>query len=231
MITLYSGTPGSGKSYHAVELALRMLKRGKFVIANFPMKFTKKEQKIGKRFYYWPNEQITVYNLVVFAIEKGMIHKKQESQALVVIDEAGGRFNCREYAAKDRKEWLDFFSQHRKIGFDFVLVAQNDRMLDRQIRAQIETEKKHRKCNNFGPFAILPFPFFVCVEYWYTAKLRVGAEFFIFRKKIAEHYDSMRIFSGFKLNPELLKLIEDKREEKIPDGMEVPITAIYQKEN
>lgn len=232
MITLYSGTPGSGKSYHAIQLILKCLGWGRLVIANFPIKFTKREIKKGydKRFFYWTNEQITIENLIIFALEKGMIEKARESQCLVVIDEAGGRFNCRDFAKSDRRNWIDFFSQHRKVGYDFLLVAQNDRMLDRQIRGYIEIEKKHRKANNFGPFAFLPFTLFVAVEYWYTAKQRVGAEYFIFRKKIADRYDSMRMFSGFTISPELIARIEARRQGKdvaITDDMRVPIDSIF----
>lgn len=232
MITLYSGTPGSGKSYHAIQLILKCLGWGRLVIANFPIKFTKREIKKGydKRFFYWTNEQITIENLIIFALEKGMIEKARESQCLVVIDEAGGRFNCRDFAKSDRRNWIDFFSQHRKVGYDFLLVAQNDRMIDRQIRGYIEIEKKHRKTNNFGPFAFLPFTMFVAVEYWYTAKQRVGAEFFVFRKKIANRYDSMRMFSGFTISPELIAKIESKRQGKdvaVTDDMRVPIDSIF----
>lgn len=231
MITLYSGTPGSGKSLHTIELIFRCLGWGRFVICNFPVKFTLREIQKGydQRFIYWPNEEITVENLILFAIDHGMIEKGKESQCLVIIDEAGGRFNCREFQNADRRSWIDFFSQHRKLGFDFILVAQNDRMLDRQIRGYVETEKKHRKINNFGPFFFLPFPAFVAVEHWYTAKQRVGSEFFLFRKKWAEKYDSMKMFSGFVLSKELLAKIEDRKAQLSP-GSSVPITAIYQEE-
>jgi zona occludens toxin len=232
MITLYSGTPGSGKSFHSISIILRALGWGRMVISNFPITFTKRETKKGydKRFYYWPNEEITIENLIIFALDQGMIEKATESQCLVVIDEAGGRFNCRDFAKSDRRNWIDFFSQHRKIGYDFLLVAQNDRMLDRQIRGYIETEKKHRKANNFGPFAFLPFTLFVAVEYWYTAKQRVGSEFFLFRKKIADRYDSMRMFSGFTISPELIARIEEKRQGKsneVPEGCQVSVDAIF----
>lgn len=36
-ISLYSGTPGSYKSYHATEDIIKWLMRGKNVIANFPV--------------------------------------------------------------------------------------------------------------------------------------------------------------------------------------------------
>jgi len=232
VITLYSGTPGSGKSLHLISLILRCLKWNRFVISNFPIKFTEKEIKKGydKCFFYLTNEEITVDNLIMFALEHDMIEKCKESQCLVVIDEAGGRFNCRDFARSDRSAWIDFFSQHRKVGFDFILVAQNDRMIDRQIRGYVETEKRHRKVNNFGPFWILPFPFFVAIEYWYVAKQRVGYEFFFFQKSIGNRYDSFKMFSGFKLSAELLKKIEEKKQGKVSSpvsGFDVPITAVY----
>lgn len=235
MITLYTGTPGSGKSFHSIKIILNVLSWGRMVIANFPINFTKREIKKGydKRFFYWTNEEITIENLIIFALENGMIEKAKESQCLVVIDEAGGRFNCRDFAKSDRRNWIDFFSQHRKVGYDFILVAQNDRMLDRQIRGYIETEKKHRKTNNFGPFVFLPFTLFVAVEHWYTAKQRVGSEFFLFRKKIAKRYDSMRMFSGFTISPELIAKIEARRkgsEEEIPDGVQTSVDAIFTNE-
>ena len=37
------------------------------------------------------------------------------------------------------------FSQHRKLGYRVILIAQFDRMLDRQIRSVLEYEYIHRK--------------------------------------------------------------------------------------
>lgn len=241
MVTLYTGTPGSGKSLHLITVILRALSWGRDVICNFPIKFTEEEIKKGydKRFYFMTNEQITVNSLLEFAIDHDYFEKKKESQCICVIDEAGGRYNPRDYNNKDRAEWIDYFSQHRKTGFDFILVAQQDRMIDRQIRGFIETEKKHRKVNNYGFFWLLPFPVFVCVEHWYTAKQRVGAEFFRYRKKIGDRYDSMKMFEGFKLSPELLKKVEEKRlaaanevfkKEGTEGDYKISINAIYKDE-
>lgn len=236
MITLYSGTPGSGKSYHALERILFFISKKRYVIANFPIRFTKKQIKKGmdRLFYYYPNEKITIDSLIEFAIDNGFIEKGKESQCLVVIDEAGGRFNCRDFRDSMRKEWIDFFSQHRKLGYDFILVAQNDRMLDRQIRGYLEYEKKHRKVNNFAFFTMLPITVFVAVEYWYALRQRVGSEFILFRKRIANQYDSMALFSGFTLSEALIKRIEEKRngieKNQTPQGFDVNINAIYSDE-
>ena len=234
MITLYTGTPGSGKSLHAISLILNVLSWNRRVIANFPIKFTKKELKKGfdQRFSYLPNSEITVDNLIDYALSNGLLETAQESQCLVVIDEAGGRFNCRDFRNSDRAAWIDFFSQHRKLGFDFLLVAQNDRMIDRQIRGYIETEKKHRKVNNFSFFQLIPFiKIFVSVEHWYTAKQRVGANWFFYRKKIADHYDTMKMFDGFMLSTELMRKIAIARGElteiQPQSGFNTPIDVIY----
>lgn len=228
MITLYSGTPGSGKSFHLITVILRMLNKGRFVISNFPIKFTEKEKKRGyeERFFYVPNEEITIEYLIKFSIEKGMYQKKKESQCLVAIDEAGGRFNCRDFKNSNRAEWIDFFSQHRKLGYDFILVAQNDKMIDKQIRNLFEYEKKHRKINNFSIFEFLPFTVFVVIEYWYTIKQRLGAEFFMYRKSISNRYDSMKLFSGFKLSQEMLRKIENINSDT-QEQLKTNINVIY----
>lgn len=236
MITLYSGTPGSGKSYHVIDVIFRCLKWGRLVISNFPVRFSEKEKKAGyeDRFFYFPNEEITVEKLIIFALEKKMIEQQKESQCLVVVDEAGGRFNCRDFKNSDRTAWIDFFSQHRKIGYDFVLVAQRDRMIDRQIRGYLEIEKKHRKINNFGPFWILPFTIFCSIEIWYEAKERVGSEFIIYRQKNANRYDSMKMFSGFKLSSELLRRVEAEQAGRKVDGnseLQVSISSIFKEED
>lgn len=202
MVILYSGVPGSGKSLHATEKILFALARGQDVISNYPIKFTKKEIKKGypERFYYVPESRITVPNLMQYANVRGYLEKKKENQCLVLIDEAGGRFNCREYGKTDRMEWVKFFSQHRKFGFSVLLVAQNDRMLDRQIRAMVELEYKHRKAQNmFWWLMFLPFKLFIAVEYFYGLRMKTATEFFIFKKKIAERYDSMALFQEFDI--------------------------------
>ena len=45
MIYLYTGTPGSGKSYHAAEVVDRALRRKVPVIANFQVNLNPKKHK------------------------------------------------------------------------------------------------------------------------------------------------------------------------------------------
>ena len=116
-----------------------------------------------------------------------------------MLDECQLLFNAREWDAKGRKEWLSFFTQHRKYGYDVILVAQFDRMIDRQIRSLIEYEQVHRKVSNFGVWGKLFSLFslgklFVAVKVWYPMKERVGAEFFKANKRYYSLYDTYKHF-------------------------------------
>ena len=102
-----------------------------------------------------------------------MYHIKK-AQTLIIIDEAQLIFNSRDWNGKngDRMQWIKFFSQHRKYGYNIILIAQFDRMIDRQIRSLVEYEVAHMKMSNF--FKFLPFTSFMAVMRWYGQKMKVG---------------------------------------------------------
>lgn len=200
MIYLYSGTPGSGKSYHAVAvIAHKLGRRDKNrVIANFPLT----GKKITSRFEYWDNSEICISRLMQYAREHHRLGV--EGQTLVVIDEAQCIFNSRDWNGKgvlhsalkrqpdSRMDWIKFFSQHRKFGYNVILIAQSDKMLDKQIRSLIEYDVKHIKMNN-GFFFFLPTSF-LAVEKWYGQRMKLGQEVIWYRKRVAAMYDSYALF-------------------------------------
>ena len=213
MITLYSGTPGSGKSYHAAVKISGLLDQGGSLICNFPVKIEGAHPKNELLFSYWDNSEITPERLVAYA----QLHHKvgKEGQTLLIVDEAQVIWNCREFSAKDRRSWVSFFSQHRKLGFDILLIAQNDRMLDRQIRMLIEYEVKHRKINNYGNGGWLlslltgRSTWFIAIEYWYGGnKLMLNREMIRYKPSIGNLYDSYAMFST--QNGEKLLVKDDK---------------------
>lgn len=200
MIDLYSGTPGSGKSLAAAYELIRLLQRGRNVIANFPIDET--YFKRGSRdtmkgqFLYLTNQELTVDSLKEFAKDNHIIGR--EGQTTVIIDECAAMFNSRAWDAKDRMQWIYFFQQHRKLGFNVILIAQHDRLLDRQIRAFIETEYKHRNIKNYKFFGFfLYFIFgglFMQIEYWYGTRLKCSSNMFRLNKKKANIYNTYQIF-------------------------------------
>lgn len=225
---MYTGSVGSGKSYHATELGLQWIKRGKHVVANFPIKKKKRrtkfmqhiEDKMFARWIYMP--EITVPKLIALSIEKGWLGK--ESQCLLLIDEAGVYFNSRDWqiAGQARMRWIKFGSQSRKMGYDIIFVCQFDRMIDRQIRSLAEYEVKHLKANNsfmFRFLSIFRITLFLYVYRWYQTKLKANLRFGIYKPWIANRYDTMRTFN-------LDELIDEIR--KMYDGTIVPAPVMAQ---
>lgn len=189
-IWLYSGTPGSGKSFHATkDIYTKLKKKTKNkVIANFAF------DTHSPNFTYKDNSEITVDFLVDYACKNHEFGV--EGQTLVVIDEAGTLFNCRDWGtnSKKRMDWIKFFSQHRKFGYNFILIAQFDKMIDRQIRMLIEYEVTHMKINNF--FMFLPLTAFLAVEHWYGQKMKTNHQVILYQKKIAKMYNSYQMFDN-----------------------------------
>jgi len=202
MIYLYSGTPGSGKSLNSVRDIVNKLKSGGNVIANFPIKIdlikAKKGKQLGK-FIYKENKDLTVKFLTEFALKNHV--KGKEAQTLIVIDEAQALFNSRDFRDKSRKEYNHFFSLHRHLGYNVILITQSDRLLDKQIRCLLEYEIKHRKINNFKLIGkMLPITTFACVTYWYGIREKVEVNFFSYSKKISDLYDSYALFDVAGIN-------------------------------
>lgn len=200
MIELYSGTPGSGKSLHAAETIYWRLRKGAPVICNFYIEpgYIKKYKNT---FYYCPNDELTPEVLYEFSktyfSESG--NKFKEDSILLVIDECQLLFNARSWGNTDRAGWLSFFTQHRKYGYLIILVAQNDRMLDRQVRSLIEYETIHRKVSNFGFFGafiktLAHKEVFLAVKRWYPIKERVDFHMFVARKRYYSLYDTRALF-------------------------------------
>lgn len=196
MIYLYTGTPGSGKSFHALQDAIFKLQHGGNVIANFPIKLdglkAAPSYKLGK-FIYLNNYQLTVPFLIQFA-KKNHI-KGKEGQTLIIIDESQAKFNCRDFGAKDRVIWNEFMSMHRHLGYNMILITQHNRLLDRQIRYKVEYDVIHRCVNNFKLIGkLLPFKMFAGISRWFGNNEKIGTEMIRFSKKKAERYDSYAMF-------------------------------------
>ena len=176
------------------------LKRGVPVIANFAINTEKIKGKKAD-FIERSNDELSPDYLINYALNYANGKRIKEGSLLLVIDECQLIFNAREWNIKGRADWLSFFTQHRKFGYDIILVAQFDRMIDRQIRALIEYELIHRKVSNFGIKGkilslIMGGNVFVSVKVWYPMKEKTGADFFHARKKYYSLYDTFNMFGS-----------------------------------
>ncbi len=207
LIYFYSGTPGSGKSLHvARDIYNRLNKNKKYpnVIANFMI--NKKMIKKKANFIYKDNSDLTVEFLVQYALKN---HKMGlENQTLVVVDEASVIWNSRSWQSDfNRDDWLKFFVQHRKLGYNFIIVSQTDRQIDRQIRSLFEYNIVHRKINNFKIGKFIPVSAFVAVTYWYGVNEKLETEFFFYRRKWGKFYDS---YGTFEIDATIKAMAEKK---------------------
>jgi hypothetical protein len=220
-IEFYTGTPGSGKSYHALEAIIDALDKGKHVIANFPLNFTEKMIRDGHadRFMFIPDEflmgeqgmailwQISyekIYDKALMFPEKSeKMHRffgQGESLCLVVIDESGNYYPPDESTNPVQKKWKLFFRQHRKMGYDFILISQGTNDINKSIRSCVEYEVAHRKANRVAPFKWLPWTLFFYVRYWTADRKRqlLNSESSIYVKRFAALYDTHMMFGEFE---------------------------------
>lgn len=206
MMYLYTGTPGSGKSYHVVKDIYALLRQGKNIISNFDYDVESVPRCKGK-YVYLDNSELTVKFLEDFCASDHCLDRRGcviEGQTYLIIDEAQILFNCRSWNDRVRVNWCNFFSQHRKYGYHVILITQVDRLIDRAIRSLCEYEYRHRKVNNFGLGGLLVAlfcfgkPVFISLEYWYGAGEKIGSRFFIGRRKYFDLYNSYKLFDREK---------------------------------
>lgn len=205
MIELYSGTPGSGKSLHCADLIRRWLHQWKApVITNFSFNGYACKPKGYGSLLIINNDKITPDFLIYFSERYRKIRGWQtvpEEHILLVIDEAQILFNAREWNKSNRTDWISFFTQHRKLGYRIILIAQFDRMLDRQIRSVLEYEHIHRKVKNIGKggfilSALAGGGLHVCIKLYKPLGEKVGNEFFKGNRSLYALYNSYTRFSG-----------------------------------
>lgn len=225
MITFYSGTPGSGKSLHVASDILQSIKSGVNVIANFEVNEALFRGKNRGSFLYISNGELmggikakdktsgkpvtlsaidALYGFALNFHTRNAKGQMKEHQTLFILDEAQILFNSRTWQNTDRLEWVTFFTQHRKYGYDVIIISQMERLIDRQIRGCFEFEVNHKKMMHYktlGAFLSMPFRgnLFIAVTHWYGIKGRdsvTGSKWFFGRKRLYNLYNSYKIFEG-----------------------------------
>lgn len=194
MIDIYTGTPGSGKSLHSAETIYYALRFGRPVIANFEIN-TGLIKKMKAPFTFIDTYELNPAGLRQYAVDYWGGRRVKEDSILLVIDEAQLIFNAREWSKQGRSDWLSFFTQHRKMGYHIILVAQFDMMIDKQIRSLIEYNHIHRKVSNFGKGGkVLSLlgggRLFIDVKVWYPLNEKVESSFFTAKKKYYGLYNT-----------------------------------------
>lgn len=231
MIHYYTGVPGSGKSLHCASVIYKALRNGKNVISNFEVDTSLIKPLKGKpvgQFIYMSSDEILdnhyytrernckrkPINEKKFTVFDGLygfaenFHLKDEKgefiehQTLLIIDECQIYFNSRSWNRSDRLSWIDFFRQHRKKGYDCILVSQDDKCIDKQIRSVLQTQFLHRNVANYKWFGKLLSwlcggHLFICIASLYGMSSKKESRLYSFYftgKKYFNFYNSMKTF-------------------------------------
>lgn len=200
MISLYNGTPGSGKSLHLASVIRDYVKyKNKWVVTNVPINVGNiKGRKRGK-YIYLDDIEMTPDSLQSISNSYFSDKPLKEGCILLIIDECQLMFNAREWNKPGRSDWLKFFTLHRHLGYDIILVCQFDQMIDKQIRSLVEYQFQHRKLLNMGWRGYILFFIsfgrrFCVVKYWYPMKDKISTQLLYCNKSLFKLYDTYMLF-------------------------------------
>lgn len=145
MIQLLEGTPGSGKSYHAVkEYLLPWVRSGRRLYVAVDGFYLDRLAVFENRELADLEKQVTLWNDLV-AIPSLLLSVQPGSA--VILDEAQTIFRAKEKVPGEVLRWLE---THRHIGVDVLLMAQDYRQITGGVTRLVETTIKFRRMERFG---------------------------------------------------------------------------------
>lgn len=202
MIEIYTGTPGSGKSLHAADEIYSFIHYGHGpVIGNFEFNARACMPRGNGGYIHLTNREMNEKVFVKFSeIYKRHLGVKRlkEGAIMLVIDECQLMFNSRDWKRNKEDGWISFFSQHRKLGYYIILIAQDLDMVDKQIRSLIEYEVMHRTVKHIGKAWILNIlaggGLHVMVRKYLPLNEKCESRFYKGNEKLFALYDSYTTF-------------------------------------
>jgi zona occludens toxin (predicted ATPase) len=150
MIIGFAGTPGSGKTYEAVQKITDNLQMGRVVYTNIDGICDPECLEMIKS--YCGLSDLALVKQLHFLEEHQLadfwMHVKPGS--LIVLDEVQKVFGSREWQTAKNNAFASWASTHRHNGFDVVLISQAVERIDSAVRALLEWTYVFRKVNFFG---------------------------------------------------------------------------------
>lgn len=168
MITLFVGSPGSGKTYEAVDKIVRNLRAGRTVCTNIDGMEVEKHQhylrelaglddiEFASRFIFLQRDDVLRFWAVVTeSRELGSEFVPVQRHicppgSLVIIDETHKFFNSRDWQSQANRSLADWASTHRHEGYDVIFITQVADKIDKQVRSLAEWTYFFRKVNFLG---------------------------------------------------------------------------------
>lgn len=220
MISLWSGTPGSGKSLHCAHEVREDLRFGKNVISTCYIDttycFMNKLQELifrfskgkihlynddprSKNFHYIPIGEITPKYLYEFAAKYHKFGK--EHQTTLILDECVAIFSPTVLSENIKRwnEWDEFFRKHRHLGYNIIIIPQAKKLISRKVIEYCEFEVKHYNRKYHGNFGFILSLFvggglFSYSTYWRGTKECLEQRFFTYKRLYGSMYNSYSMF-------------------------------------
>lgn len=231
LITIIQGALGSGKSAVGLVRGLRHLQFGGLFVCNYNLvdgwHYKLADMDLRVRLGFRDRDKLAhsyhdrcfkagkasgLYELAekIPELVTGYMKTQREGHALLVIDEAQLYFNSRDW--QKNKDFIQFFSQSRKLKYDIVLIAHDIEMIDKQIRAFLAYEERFRNMKDLK-MPLLPFRFpvngFLEVQYYAGRGAGKGARHSwkvnFFDKKMYQLYDTFELFAFDELQEGYVK--------------------------
>lgn len=166
MIEVIEGTPGGGKTMLALEHMWDFFCAGKHVYTNIELipswPVLVAMRGLGS---YLPDGMIQqraeklrkLYHRIEDMDQLPRTMRRENSR-LCIFDEVQLMWNCRETKGRGA-DWLWWMSQHRKMGFQVYLIAQDFKMIDSQLRMEAEQLTSSQSCERWCiPLLIVSIP-------------------------------------------------------------------------
>ncbi|MBJ7330724.1 MAG: hypothetical protein JHC95_12565 [Solirubrobacteraceae bacterium] len=215
-LSLVVGAPGAGKSYYAVRAISDAVQSGRLVATNVTLEEDWAPRVAGANIFrrlipgrrrkleaaYRDRVLVSDDLSELFSIR---LRGQGEGRGLMVLDEAHNWMNSRAWRDQDRTEIVRFFSQHRKLGWDVLLITQDELNVDRQVRSLFEYLVTLRNLRNakFLGVRVVPFHCFLAIWTWNaTNKTVIRRELYRLHKPTARLYDTMGLSHGLADAPE-----------------------------
>lgn len=221
-ISLITGVPGSGKTMFACKEISRALEDGKPVATNVQLREDFPEYILRRSWLYyvkfWRRKSFQKRAREQFHFAESLdelmairLKGSREGRGLMVLDEAHEWMNARSWSAEDRKVIVRLFSQHRKLGWDVLVLAQHPEMIDKQVRNLVEyvayfRNLKKAKWPLIG-LPISPVNLFLGIFTWHAVKRVVVKRVFFPVSWRANLYDTHQVMHGLQTEDDDLDVI------------------------
>jgi zona occludens toxin len=194
MIAVVTGPPGAGKTFYALRKIAEAADAGKPVATNVGLAENFPEKVAGRNLarHLVRGRRAVIADRIRRNVMVGSdldelfrlrLPGREEGRGLMVLDEASDWLNARRWQEGNRDAVVQFFTRHRKLGWDVLLLIQDFATIDRQVRSLFEYHVQLRNLRKarllpWLPIPASPVPLFLAVWKWHGADVVMRREVF-----------------------------------------------------